>query len=69
MSSLAKYLLNKGCIITGSDIYKNEETLKLKNNGIKIFFQHKYENIVGADLVVYNSAIKNDNIELLLAKE
>ena len=68
MSSLAQHLLSKGCFISGSDICESEETLKLKKLGIKVFLNHDQANIIGSNLVVYNSAIKNNNTEFLYAK-
>ena len=35
---------------------------------MKIFSSHKADNINNADIVVYSSAIKKNNIELLTAK-
>ncbi len=69
MSGLAEILKLMGFEITGSDIKKSETTKRLETIGIKIFYEHRKENINDADLVVYSSAIPKNNIELKTAKE
>ncbi|MBP5307785.1 MAG: UDP-N-acetylmuramate--L-alanine ligase [Clostridia bacterium] len=68
MSAIAAHLVDKGCIITGSDVKKGYETERLETLGAKIFYSHRAENVGEADAVIYNSAIKKDNPELLYAK-
>lgn len=68
MSGLAEILTNWGFEVTGSNNVENEATEKLKNNGIKVIIGHHAENVVGADVVVYTAAIKQDNIELKTAR-
>ena len=69
LSALAQLALNKGAIVTGSDISKSDETEKLENLGVSVFYCHKKENVVGSDVVIYSSAIKEDNPELVEAKQ
>lgn len=70
MCPLAEILYNKGYNISGSDIYESDTIQRLKNNyDIKIFMNHKKENIKGAELVVYTAAVKDDNEELIAAKK
>ena len=64
MSGLAFMLMKNQIFVQGSDIAKNQETQKLENSGVKIFYGHKKENIEDANVVVYTSAIKDDNEEL-----
>ena len=68
MSSLANYLYEIGFTVCGSDIVKNEYTEALEKKGCKIFLGHKKDNVNGAQVVVYNSAIGEDNEELCEAK-
>ena len=65
MSGMAELLYNHGFKITGSDINKSERTLHLNKLGIKISTKHKKENINTANLIVYSSAVKNDNPEII----
>lgn len=68
MSGIAEILLNWGFIVTGSNNVENEATKKLQNNGIKVIIGHNSENVIGADVVVYTAAIKDDNVELRSAR-
>ncbi|MDO5028041.1 MAG: UDP-N-acetylmuramate--L-alanine ligase [Bacillota bacterium] len=67
MSSLAEYMLSKGYIVSGSDAKASLITKKLESDGAKIYYEHKAENVDGADLVVYTDAISMDNQELKAA--
>lgn len=69
MSGIAGILLNNGIEVTGSDNKESKITKKLKNDGAKIYIGHKEENIVDQDLLVYSAAIKDDNSEIVKAKE
>lgn len=67
MGALASLLLDKGYKVSGSDIRENELTILLKKKGAKIFSSHHVENISGANCVVYSSAIKFTNPEMIEA--
>lgn len=69
MSSLAKLLLMKMEKVKGSDLASNENIEELKKLGAKIFFSHKKENVSDDDIIIYSSAIKEDNEELIEAKK
>ncbi len=69
MCPLAEILYAKGYNITGSDISEGDTLDRIKNYGIKVYMGHSPENIDGAQLVVYTSAVKEDNPELTAAKE
>ena len=69
MSALALILLKFGAIVQGSNECENSETKKLKKKGVLIFTSHKISNLKGAKVVVYSSAIKDDNEELAYAKK
>jgi UDP-N-acetylmuramate--alanine ligase len=64
MSGLAIIMHNLKFKVTGSDIQSSEITRRLKKRGIKISYRHKKENVSDADVVVYSTAIKQDNPEL-----
>ena len=68
MSGIAEILVNWGFTVTGSNNVENENTKKLEKAGIKVFIGHHAENVVGSDVVVHTAAIKEDNIELKVAK-
>ncbi len=69
MNGIAQVLLNQGFTITGSDLKESQTIENLKNMGAKVFIGHKPENVEGADVVVYSSAVREDNVELKKAKE
>lgn len=68
MSGLAELLHKMGATVSGTDMKENDQTKRLQSLGVKIYFGHKAENIQNCDVVVYSSAIKNDNPEMLEAK-
>jgi len=69
MSAIAAALRDKGYGVCGSDIKESETTKKLRNMGIEVFIGHKKENVDGCGLLVYNARIKNDNPEIIRARE
>lgn len=69
MSGIAELLLNLGFEVTGSDILESPIIDHLKSLGAKIKIGHSPENVLGADVVVYSSAIKPDNVEIVSAQE
>jgi len=69
MSGIAELLLNLGYTVSGSDLKGSSVTRRLGNLGGKIFHDHKGENVGGADVVVYSSAVSQENPEILEAKE
>ena len=68
MSGIAEVLKNMGYKITGSDIKESETVKRLKKLGIKVFIGHSKENIDETDVVVFSSAVKPDNPEIVKAK-
>lgn len=69
MSALAKICLNNNVYVSGSDSQKTEITEELRHLGVNIFYKHNVENIKGADLVVYTSAVGEDNCEVVQARK
>ncbi len=69
MSGIAEVLNNLGFIITGSDLASNEVTEHLEEIGIKVNYGHHPDNVNDADLVVISTAVKDDNIEVVRARE
>ena len=70
MSGMAEILIQRGYKVTGSDGASNETTDRLKELGATIYLGHAPENIEGADVVVYTSAVKaTENEETKAALE
>lgn len=68
MSGLAKYLVEDGFNVLGSDIKQNRNVVELEKLGAKIFIGHNEENLPENCIVVASTAIKEDNPELIKAK-
>ncbi len=68
VSGLALILKSLGYEVSGSDLKENLTVMRLKEKGIKVFIGHSPSNICDADVVVYSSAVKLDNPEILAAK-
>ena len=69
MSGIAELLLNLDFIITGSDISKSQNVNRLETRGVKISIGHSAKNIDNVDVVVYSSAVKQENIEIHNSKK
>jgi len=68
-SALAKILLQLGYKVSGSDINESKYLKLTQELGAKTFIGHKKENIIGKPKVIISSAIKENNPELIRAKE
>lgn len=68
MSGLAKYLVEAGCEVLGSDIKQNRNIIELEKLGAKIFIGHDENNLPENCVIVASTAIKEDNPELMKAK-
>ena len=69
MSGIAEVLCNLEFSVSGSDVRKSKNTDRLEKVGAKIYEGHQAENIGNAQVVVYSSAVKEDNPEVIIAKE
>ncbi len=69
MSGIAEVLCNLGFVVSGSDIKKSKNTDRLEAMGMKVSEGHAAENVGDAQVVVYSSAVRPDNPEVVLAKE
>lgn len=68
MSGIAKILLHRGMRVSGSDISESESVRELRNLGAEISIGHRAENITNQDMVVYTSAVHEDNPEIIAAR-
>jgi UDP-N-acetylmuramate--alanine ligase len=70
VSAIAEILHENGVIVTGSDLKESDITKKLIAKGIKVFYGHIQDNLsIDTELLVYTSAINNENPEYLRALE
>ncbi|MNM24238.1 UDP-N-acetylmuramate--L-alanine ligase [compost metagenome] len=68
MSAIARVMLEMGYNVTGSDVAAQELTEKLIAKGAKVYIGHTAEQVKGADLVVYSTALPKDNVERVEAE-
>ena len=68
MSGIAEVMHNLGFSVTGSDSGKSIIIDHLKQVGINIYPSHMEKNIIGIDVLVVSSAIKDTNPEIKSAK-
>ena len=69
MSALAQYAYACGKKVSGSDSVFNDQVKKLTAMGIRVATGHTRQNARGADVVIYSSAIPEDNPELQFARD
>jgi len=69
MSGIAEVLCDLGFSVSGSDIKKSKNTDRLEKVGARICEGHDEANVGDAQVVVYSSAVKDDNPELFLARQ
>ena len=69
MSGIAEILINQGFTVSGSDLSLSDVTQRLASLGAVINQGHAPENVHGADVLVYSSAVTADNPEILEATE
>jgi UDP-N-acetylmuramate--alanine ligase len=68
MSGLAEVLRTLDFEVSGSDLKPNENTRRLESLGARVHFGHAGDHVTGADVVVYSSAIRPDNPEIVQAR-
>lgn len=69
MSGIAEVLCNLGFVVTGSDVKKSKNTDRLESMfNVGVAEGHRAENVGAAQVVVYSSAVKEDNPEVIEAK-
>ena len=69
MSGLALIMNSLGFKVQGSDISNNKNIDRLEDKKIKVFLKHNKKNINKTTILVFSSAIKTDNPELIQAKK
>ena len=69
MSGIAEIMLRIGYVVQGSDARASANTERLEALGAKIFIGHDAAHVDGASAVVFSTAIKPDNPEVVGARE
>ena len=69
MSGIAELLANLGFVVSGSDARRSEVTARLETAcGVRTFEGHAAANVGDADVVVFSSAVKATNPEIVEAR-
>ena len=68
MSGIAEIMLRIGYTVQGSDAKASANTERLAKLGAKIFVGHDPANVEGASAIVYSTAVKADNPEMVAGR-
>ena len=69
MSGIAELLVNLGYEVSGSDMQRTDITSRLESLGARIAQGHDAQNVSDAEVVVYSSAVRSSNPEIVAAHE
>jgi UDP-N-acetylmuramate--alanine ligase len=69
MSGIAEVMLTMGYRVTGSDLKESRVTRRLIDLGADIHFGHHPGNLNNPDVVVVSSAVGDENVEVISARE
>lgn len=69
MCGIAEVLLNQGYEITGSDLQRGVTVKRLEALGATVFIGHDRSNSRDSDVIVVSTAVKDDNPEVVEARE
>ena len=69
MSGIAEVLANQGFEVSGSDLSESATTRRLVAQGVRVAIGHASENVRNADALVVSTAVKDDNPEVIAARE
>ncbi len=69
LSAIARVLHAWGYQVSGSDVQPSTLTKQLETEGIDVYIGHQGEQMRGADLVIMSSAVRDDNPEVLAARQ
>ncbi|MEA3301726.1 MAG: UDP-N-acetylmuramate--L-alanine ligase [Pseudomonadota bacterium] len=69
MNGIAQVMINLGYRVSGSDLSDNTAVQQLRAMGATIFHTHEAKQVEGCDAVVVSTAIRDDNPEVLYARE
>jgi UDP-N-acetylmuramate--alanine ligase len=68
MSGIAEILHNLGYAVRGSDQAESANVRRLRALGVPVEIGHRADNLADAGVIVLSSAVKPDNVELVVAR-
>jgi UDP-N-acetylmuramate--alanine ligase len=69
MSGIAELLVNLGYEVSGSDVQRTDITDRLQSLGARVVHGHDARNIGNAEVVVFSSAVRASNPEMMAARD
>lgn len=69
MGGIAEVLVNLGYRVSGSDLSSNAVTRRLEDLGAVVWKGHEAAHVTNASVVVVSSAVKDDNPEVIAARD
>jgi len=69
VSALAKLMVSMGYEVTGSDLSHSQITRQLEEHAVRVYYEHNAGYLRTADLVITSTAIPENNVEVLAARE
>jgi len=69
MNGIAQVMINLGYRVSGSDLSDNAAVRQLRTMGATIYQGHAADQVEGCDAVVVSTAIRDDNPEVIYARE
>ncbi|MBC7225911.1 MAG: UDP-N-acetylmuramate--L-alanine ligase [Thermoflexales bacterium] len=68
LSAMARVLMERGAVVSGSDLTLSPAAEALMRDGARVYVGHRAENVAGADVVIASSAVREDNVEVQAAR-
>lgn len=68
LSAIARVMMERGAVVSGSDLVLSPVAEALARDGARVFVGHRPEQVNGADLVIVSSAVPEDNVEVQAAR-
>jgi len=69
MSGIAEVLVNQGFDVSGSDLQDSRAIRHVRKLGITVFVGHDATQVEGVDVLVVSTAVPEDNVEVLAARQ
>ncbi len=69
MSGIAELLVNLGYVVSGSDMQRTDITDRLESLGARITQGHDARHVSDVEVVVYSSAVRSTNPEMVAARD
>jgi UDP-N-acetylmuramate--alanine ligase len=68
LSAIARVLMERGAVVSGSDLALSPAAEALARDGAQVYIGHRAGHIAGADVVIASSAVREDNVEVQAAR-